>query len=227
LGGGEDQYLAGLWRSTLVVDLLWRSEDPRKSWRLPGQYAPTWSWTSITGPVYYDEAVETLVENGPPKGFSVIDVAVDSTGAPTVLVGSGCLVEMAMHSDYSPFRKVLRPVGAPVDIELAVAWDYTAPYQNHGAETVEEATFVFAMFGIRPGRKGPYGILLRPFGQEGQFQRAGYVSGYRQETRHRRWGSDGWLEEQVEPQQGEGASWVWEEWAREVLGSQQRRVEIV
>ncbi|KAH7308825.1 heterokaryon incompatibility protein [Rhexocercosporidium sp. MPI-PUGE-AT-0058] len=56
----KDEYLAGHWRSDLVISLLWNVEDDRsrdtrdkevvyrrpKVWR-----APTWSWASIEGPV--------------------------------------------------------------------------------------------------------------------------------------------------------------------------------
>ena len=52
---GTDQYLAGLWRSSLIADLQWSTDDWRieaerpLSWR-----APTWSWASIAhAPVGY------------------------------------------------------------------------------------------------------------------------------------------------------------------------------
>ena len=43
----DDEYLAGLWRSSLVTDLLWQSigaARETKSYR-----APTWSWASLDG----------------------------------------------------------------------------------------------------------------------------------------------------------------------------------
>lgn len=44
------QYLAGLWRESLVEQLTWQvrttSRKPRPEWR-----APTWSWASVDGPV--------------------------------------------------------------------------------------------------------------------------------------------------------------------------------
>jgi hypothetical protein len=39
-----DQYLAGLWRKTLVYDLLWSVPKPRK---LTAYRAPSWSWASM------------------------------------------------------------------------------------------------------------------------------------------------------------------------------------
>lgn len=55
-------YLSGLWRSTLVSDLMWsRAEgyssvsstpDTEKTGRRPGR-APTWSWASVDGAIVY------------------------------------------------------------------------------------------------------------------------------------------------------------------------------
>ena len=56
----NQKYLAGLWESTLVFDLLWHRYDasgrvslPRPSelaWR-----APSWSWASVDGPIMYHQ----------------------------------------------------------------------------------------------------------------------------------------------------------------------------
>lgn len=46
------QYLAGLWRYRLVYQLTWQvlrtNRRPRPEWR-----APTWSWASVDGPVFF------------------------------------------------------------------------------------------------------------------------------------------------------------------------------
>ncbi|KAK4459174.1 heterokaryon incompatibility protein-domain-containing protein [Cladorrhinum samala] len=55
------EYLAGLWRSNLDNLLLWRHDRGRivdtknqtKSFRIPGIYAPTWSWACVSGPIIY------------------------------------------------------------------------------------------------------------------------------------------------------------------------------
>lgn len=62
MGWPHGDYLAGLWRSTLVSDLLWiRDEgysseasvpDPSKTGRRYG-WAPSWSWTSMDGGIRY------------------------------------------------------------------------------------------------------------------------------------------------------------------------------
>lgn len=50
-----DQYLAGLWSTSLIYHLVWRVEDgqhkPRPEWR-----APTWSWASVDGSSFYQTA---------------------------------------------------------------------------------------------------------------------------------------------------------------------------
>lgn len=54
------EYLAGLWRPNLDNLLLWhhesglvKTENETKSFRIPGIYAPTWSWACVSGPVDY------------------------------------------------------------------------------------------------------------------------------------------------------------------------------
>ncbi|KAF2677449.1 hypothetical protein K458DRAFT_466245 [Lentithecium fluviatile CBS 122367] len=51
----DGQYLAGLWKSTLLEDLYWIVQNsfsgdlrPRPTWR-----APSWSWASVDGPIVY------------------------------------------------------------------------------------------------------------------------------------------------------------------------------
>ncbi|KLO92822.1 Uncharacterized protein LW93_3976 [Fusarium fujikuroi] len=48
------KYKAGLWEEDIICGLMWRRGSSGHAKRVPGG-APTWSWASITGPVYYDE----------------------------------------------------------------------------------------------------------------------------------------------------------------------------
>lgn len=54
-GGVEsDEYLAGLWRSDLISFLLWSPQTSQRQVRRPGEYiAPTWSFTSVGGPIEF------------------------------------------------------------------------------------------------------------------------------------------------------------------------------
>jgi hypothetical protein len=46
------QYLAGLWRDERIeAQLCWRNHDPRP--RLPTWRAPSWSWASVDGEIWY------------------------------------------------------------------------------------------------------------------------------------------------------------------------------
>ncbi|RFN53973.1 heterokaryon incompatibility protein [Fusarium flagelliforme] len=50
----QDEYLAGLWRKDLLVDLVWKTfaEDPKRS--SPTSYtAPSWSWASVNEPAMF------------------------------------------------------------------------------------------------------------------------------------------------------------------------------
>jgi hypothetical protein len=48
LGEGRGEYVAGLWRRTLIIDLLWENHDEIPSSRSKGSGAPSWSWASVT-----------------------------------------------------------------------------------------------------------------------------------------------------------------------------------
>ncbi|UPL01909.1 hypothetical protein LCI18_012843 [Fusarium solani-melongenae] len=51
---GQESYLAGLWKETLLDDMCWKVDSPKAKkphqarWR-----APSWSWASIDGPISY------------------------------------------------------------------------------------------------------------------------------------------------------------------------------
>ncbi|KAH9889562.1 heterokaryon incompatibility protein-domain-containing protein [Cubamyces lactineus] len=46
-------YLAGLWRSTLLFDLLWQRRPGSSTLRCAGYRAPSWSWACIDGPMTF------------------------------------------------------------------------------------------------------------------------------------------------------------------------------
>ncbi|KAI0656704.1 heterokaryon incompatibility protein-domain-containing protein [Cubamyces menziesii] len=46
-------YLAGLWRSTLLLDLLWQRRPGASTLRCVRYRAPSWSWSCIDGPVTF------------------------------------------------------------------------------------------------------------------------------------------------------------------------------
>jgi hypothetical protein len=56
----SSNYLAGLWDETLTMDLLWRRKHCTTESRRPVAWrAPTWSWASVVGPIYW--SVNTIL----------------------------------------------------------------------------------------------------------------------------------------------------------------------
>ncbi|PSN65256.1 HET-domain-containing protein [Corynespora cassiicola Philippines] len=64
----NDQYLAGIWKSKLLFDLLWRVSSRNLESRPRSLRAPAWSWASIDGgvdyilPEYSDKATVEVLE---------------------------------------------------------------------------------------------------------------------------------------------------------------------
>ncbi|KAK4442316.1 heterokaryon incompatibility protein 6, OR allele [Podospora aff. communis PSN243] len=52
---GGDQYLAGLWKKTLIYDMLWHSARSGTATRLNPKRVPSWSWAAVHGRVEYYE----------------------------------------------------------------------------------------------------------------------------------------------------------------------------
>ncbi|KAF1830820.1 HET-domain-containing protein [Decorospora gaudefroyi] len=52
----QDDYFAGLWKRDFKRQLLWHKEDAANRLAI----APTWSWASVTGPVYYDYSASPI-----------------------------------------------------------------------------------------------------------------------------------------------------------------------
>ncbi|KAI0723615.1 HET-domain-containing protein [Earliella scabrosa] len=59
----KSEYLAGLWRSTLVEDLLWYKKLDRRHPRPQAYRAPSWSWASIDGRVLASSVDDRLDPN--------------------------------------------------------------------------------------------------------------------------------------------------------------------
>jgi hypothetical protein len=67
--GGMGEYLAGLWRSDILRDLLWFStyEDRTDEFATPsrpdGYRAPSWSWASIDGTISWSKFPEVSADD--------------------------------------------------------------------------------------------------------------------------------------------------------------------
>ena len=103
----NDQYCAGLWRKNLVMQLFWASRCPEQRLcpRSQPYRAPSWSWTSLDGPIlrpFYDESFYTEVETL----ISITERNVESTMGDTTssvtggtLRLSGWLASMQLHPE--------------------------------------------------------------------------------------------------------------------------------
>jgi hypothetical protein len=76
----DDEYICGLWRSTMTQDLLWHRSSIKSQARdeiaLSPPYAPTWSWACLNQSVEYSPA--------PPKiapSFKILNVHCKPTGS--------------------------------------------------------------------------------------------------------------------------------------------------
>ncbi|KAI0600392.1 HET-domain-containing protein [Biscogniauxia sp. FL1348] len=73
------KYKAGLWEEDILRGMTWRRRGLDYAKRIPGG-APTWSWASITGPVYYDQFFTMRVDNrGKIKRHAELDLDITDT----------------------------------------------------------------------------------------------------------------------------------------------------
>lgn len=87
-----DQYCAGIWRSTFARALYWKASGKRPHRRPREWQGPSWSWTSISGPVEFPSSrTATLVEDEPRVVAIDIELANPNDPYGAILEGSGRL----------------------------------------------------------------------------------------------------------------------------------------
>lgn len=170
-----DQYLAGLWRSTLLRDLLWYpSHAPAKE--LSSKYrAPSWSWASLDVSVTWDTSSEHLeFEN-----IKILSchVGLASTEHPFGEVTEG---ELLVRGPLASFGRKTALVHGPVsenmhfDLEIA----------GHGDTEVYGLLFGKHKNGKRRGYSAGLILLQDKTGKRERtlFQRVGYFMFWDLET---------------------------------------------
>ncbi|KAF5252327.1 hypothetical protein FANTH_2627 [Fusarium anthophilum] len=176
-----DEYIFGLWRKSIKADLLWyRNGGDGDGHRIKNGGAPTWSWGSVTEPIYYSERIIPSDSN-----LQILDI-ITSEEQPPVLVIRGHLVNVKLEDPYS------NTVSLGPDDDLRVEWDCAADQTKSS-----KLSRYFLVYEADDG--GPFGLLLSvdqndPMGQ--QFRRVGYVHGHSISKWRRSWGSGGWVSSQ-------------------------------
>lgn len=89
LNWSEDDYVAGLWRHDLAVDLLWRTAGVGT--KMPCYAAPSWSWASIKGDIYFHSSDNrNVVRNN--LAIKLLSIVVSPAGGGMGPVSDGYLV---------------------------------------------------------------------------------------------------------------------------------------
>ncbi|KAJ8110947.1 hypothetical protein OPT61_g6346 [Boeremia exigua] len=108
---GDDTYIAGMWKKSLLSDLTWRIMTPISSSRCENSL-PTWSWASTQGLVLYSET--TLLDN---LKVEDIDYSVDGP-AHIGLVKSAVLRIRGPHLTLRYIGWAQRPVWLTCDLSF-------------------------------------------------------------------------------------------------------------
>lgn len=100
-----DSYVAGMWKSLLPQNLLWKSAESSGRIDTGSYVAPSWSWLSITGPI----------SEFPPRGASLPVMEILNVTREPVIPSEPTASLRAAHLD---LRCYLRPVEIRPDYEV-------------------------------------------------------------------------------------------------------------
>ncbi|RYP59861.1 hypothetical protein DL770_010128 [Monosporascus sp. CRB-9-2] len=155
----NDQYLAGLWRRTLLFDLLWESSSAigRPQPRPKGYRAPSWSWASIDGLINAEYRVDELVL--PPA----LDTALVRICQVNII---DCQVNVA--SEEAPFGEVtggiLKLKGLMKEVFLGESGSVLSAYPNHESKEIG-----YVSFDADEERQGPIHVVPALWDARGSF----------------------------------------------------------
>lgn len=100
--GSGDYYLAGLWKGDVVGGLLWAASTTEKLQRTTEYRAPSWSWASVEGAIYYEGILAWNSEDlGVPPEFEL--EVLDAQSKPAGLNPFG-----AVHGGHITIRGLLK-----------------------------------------------------------------------------------------------------------------------
>ncbi|KAH7360820.1 heterokaryon incompatibility protein-domain-containing protein [Rhexocercosporidium sp. MPI-PUGE-AT-0058] len=128
--GENDEYLAGLWKSTLPFSLLWHQLSASQSEVLGVYRAPSWSWASVDGDISMKIPLEMLARTELVVHDVYVDVA--ETLAPMGKVVGGVLELSGLMRSMS-WKEVQERFVVIEDFEQGahMYWDYIIPDNDH------------------------------------------------------------------------------------------------
>lgn len=170
-GISQENYLAGLWKDTLLFDMCWTASSPKAkqphqaTWR-----APSWSWASIDGPIRY----ETPLWNGKhikswkehalareakctPAGPSLTGEVKDGFLALYGFLIPASVKTGAFHADCSELKS------------LPLKW---FPDRAHEIEEMP-VIYLVPIMTVRETLVSFYGLIVKPHGQGTEMMRVG------------------------------------------------------
>ncbi|PSN72530.1 HET-domain-containing protein [Corynespora cassiicola Philippines] len=189
LHGKEKEYIAGLWKDSLLNDLTWYS-CLNRTWRPkePSPGIPTWSWASIAGQVEWESrhshqmnnvlVLDTLyVVNGSPYS-GVIERARISLRAPLIrMEGSKTptytITSISLKGVAIKQTLLLQPLGNCGTLSIEATWD-PRRYQHRQALSIQNLSLLVLNVPMYPNRSGFFNaIILLRVNEQHVYERVG------------------------------------------------------
>lgn len=123
-----DSYLAGLWKGDLAGGLLWAASTIDTLRRTTEYRAPSWSWVSVEGAIYYEGILAWDADvSGLPQKFEleVLDAQTNLTGLNYFGAVHGGYIKVQGFLKPTPFSRIARSLDwsypiHPFDSEISV-----------------------------------------------------------------------------------------------------------
>lgn len=88
----QDLFMAGLWKRTLLLDMMWKCPLGQNLGRPPKWRAPTWSWASLQAQVIWDPQLSSIFET-----IQLLDACCETEGLPemgNIMVKEGATITL-------------------------------------------------------------------------------------------------------------------------------------
>lgn len=179
-----DSYLAGLWKGDLAGGLLWVASTIDKLRRTTENRAPSWSWASVEGPIYYEGILAWYAEDsGLPQKFEleVLDAQTNVTGLNYFGAVHGGFIKVRGFLKATLFSRVARSLDwsypiHPFDSGISVVG--RARFDEGDPPTEELVWLLLVSKEVHFDHQWqfqtkPNGLVLLPTTQEMEFRRVG------------------------------------------------------